>query len=113
MLVDAPVIMNQQCAQEDKKANGILARIRNSAARRRKEVFILLHSAVLRSHVMYCVQVLARQYKKVTKAVEQTQRWAMKLVRDLEYSSYEEWLRELGLLSLEKDQGRLYCSLQF
>ncbi|KAJ7400846.1 hypothetical protein BTVI_101595 [Pitangus sulphuratus] len=67
--------MNQQCAQVAKKANGILARIGNSVASRTREVIVPLYSALRR---------------------------ATRLVKGLEHKSYEEWLRELGLFSLEK-----------
>ena len=42
VLVNAQLKMNKQCAQVTKKANGILGYIRNSAARKSKEVIIPL-----------------------------------------------------------------------
>ncbi|PKU44554.1 hypothetical protein llap_5136 [Limosa lapponica baueri] len=67
--------MSQQCAQVAKKANSILACIRNSVASRSGEVIVPLYSALRR---------------------------AKKLVRVLENKSYEEQLRELWPFSLEK-----------
>ncbi|KAK4828260.1 hypothetical protein QYF61_024867 [Mycteria americana] len=100
ILVNQKLDMSRQSMLAAQKANGMLGCIKRSVASRLREVILPLYFAL---------------HKTDMDLLEPVQRRAMEMIRGMEHLSYEERLRELGLLSLEKARfwGDLIAAFQY
>ncbi|TRZ12829.1 hypothetical protein HGM15179_014285 [Zosterops borbonicus] len=125
--------MSQQCALVAKRANDILAWIRNGVTSRSREVIPPLYSALVAkktSGIMACIRnsvagivplcpngtgeatpqvlcpVLALHFKEEIEMLKRVQQRATKFMKGLENFSCEEQLEEVGFFSLEKRRVR-------
>jgi len=105
VLVDNKLTVSQQCVLVAKKVNGILGCIETSVASRSREDLHPLYSALVRPRLEYSVQFWAPQLQKDEELLERVQRRATRMMRGLEYLSYEERLRDWACLAWRRLRG--------
>jgi len=109
VLVDEMLNMSRQCALAGQEAHRISGCIKRSVASRSRDTALVI------PHLEDCIQLWSPQHKKDMDLLESVQRRVTEMIRGLEYLSYEDRLKELGLFSLEKRRlrGDLIAAFQY
>ncbi|EMP36996.1 hypothetical protein UY3_05797 [Chelonia mydas] len=104
--VDHKLNTSQQCNTVAKKSNIILGYIKRSVVSMTQGVILLLYSMLIRPQLEYCVQVWVPHFRIDVDKLEEVQRRATKMIKDLENTIYEGRLKKIGLFSTEKRRLR-------
>jgi len=91
-----------QCVKAANKVMSVLGMVRRNFKRLDVEGFRVIYKGYIRPHLEYCIQAWSPFLVKDKLVLENVQLRATKLVRGLKNFSYEEWLKILGLTTLEK-----------
>lgn len=93
--------------QKTKQSNAVFS-VASTEATRSKET-ILFYSALVRSHLEYCIQFFAWHFRKDTGKLKGVPRKSNEIMKTLEGKPYEEWVLGLGvsLAWQENATGRL------
>ena len=86
---------------QTKKANQRLGMIKRSFTYMDKNMFTTLYKSIVRPHLEYGSNIWSVMYKKEAIQIENVQRRAAKLVKNIPHLSYSDRSRYLGLPSLQ------------
>jgi len=98
--------VGKQCSQTVAKANKVLGLIKRNFTDRSKETIIPLYKSLVKPQLEYCCPIWNPHYIKDIKLVEGVQHRATKLVWGMENLHYEERLKKLGLMHLDRRRVR-------
>jgi len=102
VLVDEKLNMSQEYVLAAQKASSILSCTNREVAAGRGMGFSPSALCPHEAHLEYCVQTWGPWRKKYVELLEQIQGSVTKMIREPKHLFYEEGLRELGLISMEK-----------
>ena len=93
------------CAKAANKANQVLGQMARAVSYRDKFTFLRLYKVYVRPHLQYCSSAWSPFSVADKEVLERVQRRAVNMICGLA-GSYEQKLRELGLLTLEENRVR-------
>ena len=97
---------SSQCAKAAGKANQVLGQLSRAVTYRDKNNFLKLYSVYVRPHLEYAVQSWCPYTLEDKAALEKIQKRAISMVSNFTARTYEEKLREAGMITLEQRRQR-------
>ena len=97
---------SKQCAAAAKKAHAVLGQMARSLTYRTSETWLPLFVMYVRHHLEYCVQAWAPWTAADEALIESVQKRAVRMTSGLSGATYEEKLREVGMMSLAERRQR-------
>jgi hypothetical protein len=109
---DLGVIVHQslkpscQCLQAAKKANRVLGMIHRTITNKSPKIMVKLYKQLVRPHLEYAIQAWSPWLQKDIQLLESVQRRATRMISGFRDLPYEERLRRLHLMTLERRRER-------
>jgi len=104
--IDSDMKFSSQIAAQAKKAYKVLGMIKRNFECSNKDIFQILYSTLVRPHLEYAVQLWNPHQIGHKNKLEQVQRRATKMVKEVKKLSYEQRLTKLNLMSTETRRKR-------
>ena len=106
IIIHSSLKPSQQCVAAAKKANKMLGMIKRNIECRSPFIISRLYKQLIRPHLEYCIQAWRPWLQKDIQLLEAVQRRATKIITGFHDLPYEERLRRLHLLPLERRHER-------
>ena len=113
VMVSSTLKPSLQCAKAAKKANQVLGQVTRGFTYRDEKTFLQLYRSLVLPHLEYIVACWAPYTKADKDILEAVQKRAMRMCTSLKGTTYEEKLRETGMLTLEEKRRRLDLALVY
>ena len=111
--VQASLRPSKQCTEASNRANAVLGQLSRSFHYRDRRTFVKLYVQYVRPHLEFAAPAWSPWTQGDREMIEKVQRRAIRMVSGLRSSTYEDRLKELGLLSLEDRRVQLDLTQTF
>ena len=106
VIIHSSLKPSMQCARAAGRANQVLGQLGRAVTYRDKKTFLKLYSVYVRPHLEYAVQSWCPYTLEDKAVLEKIQKRSVSMVSNFKSKSYEDKLREAGMITLEARRQR-------